>query len=369
MNDKQEMKKLVTCILVGVISFWAINNLSFIGTIFGKIFNVLLPVIVGGALAFILNIPMTRIEKLFTKKIKNKKYKTVIRIVSIILSLLTLVIIITFVAFLLVPELVENIKTLIDGIPAIMNNIEKTVLNLLAKYPDIQIEIAKIFEKTADTGTVVGNILNYIVNGAIGFVSSLISGIATIFTAIVFAVYILAQKEYLLMGIKKLIYAYVDNKRADKIMEIGALTNKTFTNFISGQCLEAVILGAILFIALIVLRLPYALLIAVLTAVTALIPIFGAFIAAGIGAILIAITSPIQALIFIIIFLVVQQIEGNFIYPKVVGKSVGLSPLWTLLAITLGGSLYGIIGMLIGLPVASILYSLLRSDVIKRTTK
>ena len=153
------------------------------------------------------------------------------------------------------------------------------------------------------------------------------------------------------------------NEKPKRILELGKLTNQTFTKFVSGQCLEATILGTIFFIVLSILRFPYALIISVLTTITALIPIFGAMIAMVIGAILIAIESPLQALIFIIVFLVIQQIEGNFIYPKVVGKSVGLSPMWTLLAITVGGNLFGIPGMLIGLPLASIAYALVKEIV------
>jgi len=176
----------------------------------------------------------------------------------------------------------------------------------------------------------------------------------------------LSQKEYLINSLKKLLKAYVKKDYIEKILNIGSVANNTFTKFISGQCVEAVILGCIFFIVLTIFDFPYALIISVLTSITALIPIFGALIAMVVGAILIGITSPIDALIFVIIFLIIQQIEGNFIYPKVVGKSVGLSPIWTLLAVTVGGGLFGIIGMIIGLPIASILYSLIIKDANKR---
>jgi len=180
----------------------------------------------------------------------------------------------------------------------------------------------------------------------------------------------LSQKEQLQESLKKMIYAYAKREKdADKIMEVGKLSNNVFSKFISGQCVEAVILGCIFFVVLSIFKFPYALIISVLTAITALIPIFGAMIAMVIGAILIAITNPFQAFIFVLVFLVVQQIEGNFIYPKVVGKSVGLSPLWTLLAITVGGGLFGIVGMLVGLPIASIVYSLVTNDTNKRLNK
>jgi len=173
----------------------------------------------------------------------------------------------------------------------------------------------------------------------------------------------LSQKEYLQRGVKKIMYAYMKKEHVEKIMSIGSLANKTFSKFISGQCVEAVILGTIIFFVSLLCGFPYALLIGVLTAVTALVPIFGGLIAAAIGAVLIAITNPIQALIFIAVFVVIQQIEGNLIYPKVVGKSVGLSPLWTLLAITVGGNLFGVLGMLLGLPLASVVYTLCKESV------
>ena len=194
----------------------------------------------------------------------------------------------------------------------------------------------------------------------------LISSFVTIFTALIFAIYMLFQKEYLIDGAKKLLYAYTKKEYAEKTIKVGKLANKTFSKFISGQCVEAIILGTIIFIVSLICGFPYALLIAVLTAVTALIPIFGAIFAMIIGAILIAITDPIQALIFILVFQVVQQIEGNLIYPKVVGKSVGLPAVWVLGGVTIGGGLFGIVGMLIGVPLVSAFYRLLYEDMNKR---
>ena len=210
------------------------------------------------------------------------------------------------------------------------------------------------------------NILNYIINSSVTLITKLITSIITTFTAVVFSIYILSQKEEVINGTKKLIKAYLPKATSTRIIEIGSLTNQTFTKFISGQCVDAVFLGIIMFIAFTIFRFPYALLIAVLTTITALIPIFGALIAMVIGALLIATESPIQALIFIAVFQIIQQIEGNFIYPRVVGKSVGLSPMWTLVAITIGGSLFGILGMLTFLPLASVCYAIFKDDIIKR---
>ena len=307
---------------------------------------------------------MIKIENFLNKKIKNKK--KIVRIISVVLSLLIFIIVIIFVAFLLLPQLISNIELLINSMPQLISSIQNFIIDLLDKYPDIQIEIERIFNEIGNINNVITTILKCFVSGAISFISSLVSSIITLFTGIVFAIYMLSQKEYLKNCFKKLMYAYIKKDHVDKIMDIFKLSSITFSKFISGQCVEAVILGTIFFVVLSVFRFPYALIISVLTAVTALIPIFGAMIAMVVGSILIATTSPIQALIFIIVFQIIQQIEGNFIYPKVVGKSVGLSPMWTLLAITVGGNLYGIIGMLLGLPLASIVYALVKNDVNKK---
>ena len=358
-----EIKKWIILVLIAVVTFWGVNNFEQVKSLLGSIYNVFFPFVLGGILAFVLNVPMTAIEKRLKKVIKSEKKQKLIRIISITLSCLLLMLIVVIVAFLLIPELVDNIQLLIKNIPALVDKIEGYLLNILEKFPDLQVQIKEAFLKTENTGSLISNALNYFLNGAIGFISSLVSGFVTVFTAIIFSIYMLAQKEYLVRGVKKIIYAITSKPKANRIIEIAALANRTFSKFISGQCVEAVILGTIIFATLLILRFSYALIIGALTAITALIPIFGAIIAMVIGAILIAITNPMQALVFIAIFLVIQQIEGNFIYPKVVGKSVGLSPMWTLLSITVCGNLFGVGGMLIGLPLASVIYAVARSRV------
>ena len=360
-DSLNEMKKWIVLVLVGVLAFWGLNNLELIFDVFGNIYRVFSPFILGFVLAYILNIPMMKVEKLLKKAIPDKyedKYGGAIRLVSIILSILLLVLIIAFVGFLLIPELIENIESLMNNIPAFIEGGKDWVINLLDKYPDVQREIEVMFAESGNVSGIVSSIFTYIINGIVGFVSGFVGGFVYIFTGIIFAIYMLCQKEYLVDGIKRLVYAFADKRKANKIMDISKLTNKTFSKFISGQCVEAVILGTIMFVVCLLGRFPYALIIGVLTALTALIPIFGAFIACGVGAVLIAITNPLQALIFIAVFVIIQQIEGNVIYPKVVGKSVGLSPLWTLLAITVGGNLCGVVGMIIGLPLASVVYAI-----------
>lgn len=366
--EKYNLKKWVLLIIIASLSFWTVNNFNVVFGFINKIFSVFKPFIIGGIIAFILNIPMKKIEKWLKKIIKIKGKNGIIRITAIILTLILFISIIAFMLFLLLPELASNIESLIESVPELLEEFKVFMINLLEKYPDVQDKMNELFANS-DISSITSNVLNYLVNQLIGMIGGIISGFVTFFMAIVFSVYILSQKEYLQNCSKKLLHAYVKKKKAIKIEEIMQLTNKTFSNFISGQCLEAAILGVLMFVALIIFDFPYAILIAVLTAITALIPIFGALIAMVVGIILIAIQSPLEALLFIIVFQLVQQIEGNFIYPRVVGKSVGLSPMWTLLAISVGGSLFGIVGMLVSLPLASVIYALIRSDVNNKLSK
>lgn len=360
--NKQNMKKLMLLIAFGIGLFWILDSIPKITDFFLHILHLLFPFILGGIIAFILNIPMTKIENFIKRKQKNKKSKLPARTISITLSLIIFMGVILLISFLLIPELIENIQLLMKNIPAFFVSIEDWVLDLVDSYPEIQTQIQKAFDSTTNFNDIIVTVLNYVINGSLNFITSLISSLFTFFTAIVFAIYMLSQKEYLEHGTKKLMYAYMKKEHIEKIMSIGSLANNTFSKFISGQCVEAVILGCIFFVVLTLLRFPYALIISVLTAITALIPMFGAMIAMVIGALLIAVTNPWQAILFIIVFQIIQQIENNFIYPKVVGKSVGLASMWTLMAVILGGSLLGVAGMIIGLPLASILYAILREE-------
>ena len=194
----------------------------------------------------------------------------------------------------------------------------------------------------------------------------IVSGMATFFIAFVFACYILLQKKKLAVQIRKVMYAYLKTEQVEKILDVCSLTYKTFSSFLTGQCMEAVILGTMFFVTMGLLKFPYALLVGMLIAVTALVPIFGAFIGCAVGVFLIVMVSPVKALAFIVLFLVLQQIEGNLIYPHVVGNSVGLPSMWVLVAVTLGSSLMGIVGMLVFIPITSVIYSLLRRSVYTR---
>jgi predicted PurR-regulated permease PerM len=315
-------------------------------------------------IAFVMNIPMVKIEKLFMGKKKSRAKW--IRPTSIALTLVIFLAVISAVMLLLVPELINNLKSLAEMLPQLMDEFKTWLLGIADSNPSWKAQITDAVNNMTSSNSVqnlVTNLLNGLISGSRSFLSSVISGVTTTVFAIVFAIYLLSQKEYVSNGLKKLLYAFVPKKYADRTMEIATLTNKTFTNFVSGQCVEAIILSSMFFIVLAIGRFPYALLISVITFVLAFIPMFGATFTAIIGTVLILPVSPIRALIFIAISLVIQQLENNLIYPKVVGKSVGLSGIWTLTAVLIFGSLFGALGMIIGLPVASVAYALLGDTV------
>lgn len=365
---KENIQKIMLMGCGCILFAWLLNNISNLGIIFAGVWKLLAPFAVGGMIAFVMNIPMTKIEGLLVGKKTPKKRKWA-RGVAIAITLILFLGIISFTLFLLVPELVNNLKCLAERIPGFLDGIQSWLMQIADNNPNWKAQIIDIANNLTSSNSVqniVTNSLNSLVDSSKGFIASVTSGITTAVLAIVFAIYLLGQKEYLIHGSKKLVYAFVSKKYADKTIEIASLANKTFGGFVSGQCLEAIILSTIFFIVLFVGGFPYALLISVITFVLAFVPMFGATFSAIIGAVLIFPISPIRAIIFLLLSFVIQQIENNLIYPKVVGKSVGLAGIWTLVAIIIFGSLFGIIGMIIGLPIASIAYALLGETVNKK---
>lgn len=361
---KENIRKIILIIFACILFSWALNNITAFGVVLSGAWKLLAPFIIGGMIAFVMNIPMVKIEKIFMGKKKTRAKW--IRPTSIALTLVIFLAVISAVMLLLVPELINNLKSLAEMLPQLMDEFKTWLLGIADSNPSWKVQITDAVNNMTSSNSVqnlVTNLLNGLISGSRSFLSSVISGVTTTVFAIVFAIYLLSQKEYVSNGLKKLLYAFVPKRYADRTMEIATLTNKTFTNFVSGQCVEAIILSSMFFIVLAIGRFPYALLISVITFVLAFIPMFGATFTAIIGTVLILPVSPIRALIFIAISLVIQQLENNLIYPKVVGKSVGLSGIWTLTAVLIFGSLFGALGMIIGLPVASVAYALLGDTV------
>jgi predicted PurR-regulated permease PerM len=337
--------------------------------VFFKILGILSPFLLGGVLAFIFSVPMSRIEQF----LPGKKDSMLRRPLSLVLALVFVLGILILVMFVVIPQLFDTILSLQNSVPAFLNSVQKAAENLFVQNPEIVNYIDSI---EIDWKTFIEDIVGFLTEGAGTVLSStfsaalsIVNGVTSFGIALVFSIYILLQKETLSRQIKKLMRAFLPDKTTETVLSVAKLTYDTFSHFLTGQCVEAVILGTMFFITLSVLRLPYALLIGVLIAFTALIPIFGAFIGCVIGAFLMLMVNPLNALVFVIVFFILQQLEGNLIYPHVVGSSVGLPSIWVLVAVTIGGSAMGIVGMLIFIPLCSVLYSLLRANVNMRISK
>lgn len=371
--NKETIKKIRGLILFTIFILVALWNYKLLFSGIRFLGHVILPFALGGAIAFVLNVPMCFVEeKLFRKtKLAQKKWATKLaRPISFILSLLFVLGILTLVIFVVVPQLGNTImnlgKTLQDFIP----QVKVWAIGLFEDNPEL---VKQIQGLEFEWNEILGNLIDFFKNGAGNVIDStyaaaksIVSGISTFFIAFVFSCYVLLQKEKLAVQVKKLMYAFMPRDWTEILIALGSVTHKTFTSFLTGQCLEAVILGGMFLVVMSILGLPYALLISVLIAFTALIPIFGAFIGCGVGALLIFMVDPMKALIFVVLFLVLQQIEGNFIYPHVVGNSVGLPSIWVLVAVSMGASLMGIVGMLIFIPIVSVVYTILRGIVNRR---
>lgn len=348
---RKELKKITKIVIVAIIVYWALNNLGLIWMVISKILSIFSPFILGGALAFILNIPMTFFEKKLSK-IKDKKgrqliSKGVVKGMSLILAILVIIFVFTLIIKLIVPELISIMGLLIDNMPLYADKIYGFIEEMTKDMTDINTMIDNMnidIEALKQQGI---ELITSILSSSISFIGNIISGITNFVIAFIFAVYILAGKHKLKNQVKKLLYAYIKKEKTDKIIEISRISRNTFKNFITGQCLEATILGVLCILGMLVLKIPYAIPIGVLIGVTALIPIVGAFLGIIIGAILIVSVAPVKVITFVIFVLILQQIEGNLIYPKVMGDSVGLPGIWVLVAVTIGGSLFGILGMLI----------------------
>lgn len=364
-NRKKQYLPYFLCALLLIIVIYLKDVLHLVDIGWSLIF----PFILGGCIAFILSVPMSFIEK-FIKKIPKVKDKAA-RGISLLVTLLLIIAIIILVMFIVIPELADTFVSIGKQVPTAYKELTKLVNSLSADYPDIKRTIAKW-----DWDSFAQKIVSFAQDSASGLFSSSVSvisgvfnGVMVFFIGFIFSIYVLLQKETLSRQCKKLLFAITKQDHANRILTVGKLTHKTFSSFLSGQCLEACILGSLFFIVMTILRFPYAMLIGILIAFTALIPMIGAFIGCAVGALLIVMVDPMQAFWFIIMFLIIQQLEGNLIYPHIVGGSIGLPSIWVLAAVFVGGNLMGIAGMLVFIPLCSVLYSLLRDWTNQRLLK
>lgn len=374
--DRENMRKMKELILFTIIILVALWNYEIIFGWIGFAFGIIFPFLLGGGIAFILNVPMSFLEEkiFYNRYLKDKKIANrLARPVSLVLTLAIVIGIVVLVMFVVIPELTRTILSLGKTIRVFVPEAQRFLEDLFADNTEVR---AWLDGLNLDVGKMAESAVSFfqdgagnVINSTVSAIGSFVSGVATFVIAFVFACYVLLQKEKLKVQIQKVLYAFLPEKRVKWVLEVCALTAKSFSSFFTGQCVEAVILGTMFFVAMSIVNMPYALLVGVLIAFTALIPIFGAFIGCVIGAFLILMVDPIQALTFVIMFLVLQQIEGNLIYPKVVGSSVGLPSIWVLAAVTIGGSLMGVVGMLIFIPIVSVVYTLFRASVYKRLRK
>ena len=339
----------------------------------GFVFSILMPFIVGGVIAFILNIPMNMIEKKWLKKWKGKSAANLKRPVSMVLAILLVVLVLCLVVLAVVPQLKNTITSIGAKAPAFFAGLIVQLEKLFADQPMLLEQLNKLEEIELDWNSITNTVgaflktgVSSVLTSTVSVASSIVGGIANGFISFVFAIYILSQKEALENQGRRILKAYLPEKINHYVSEIFHRLYVNFTSFICGQCLEAVILGLMFMVAMGIFGMPYAVMVGTLIAFTALIPIVGAFIGCAVGAFMILIENPVMALWFLVLFLVLQQLEGNLIYPRVVCNSVGLPSIWVLMAVSVGGSLLGVAGMLVFIPLMSTLYSLFRDDVNRR---
>lgn len=370
--NKKSMKKireLIVFTAILVVVLWKFDTVLEGAK---NIWGILFPFVLGGAIAFVINVPMSFLEKKIFGKTKdgNKVGKKLARPISLLLTIILAFGVIALVMFGVIPQLTRTMGSLMISIANFVPQMQNWIREFSHNNQDIMKLVNQVQfnqDQAIKWGiSILGSGAGNMMNTTMSAVGSIVSGFATFFIAFSFACYILFQKEKLHVQIRKVFFAFISKQKAEAFLKICSLTYQTFANFLTGQCVEAVILGSMFVVTLSILKMPYALLIGTLIAFTALIPIFGAFIGCAVGCFLIFMVSPKQAILFIIVFLILQQIEGNLIYPHVVGGSVGLPSIWVLAAVTIGGNLMGIVGMLIFIPLVSVLYTIFREFVYLR---
>ena len=356
---------MMQIIAFGILLYCGMEHFDVVIGAVDFVLGIVMPFLVGGAIAFVINVPMKSIERhLFAKNGKLAKWR---RPVAYLLALALVIGIITLALVVVIPELGNTISMIVQQVPVAVKAVQKWLTDLPDSYPALAPAVAEL---NIDWSSLADSIVTFVQNFAAGGVSSgvgifsgIVSGVVTFVIAFTFSIYVLFQKERLARQAKQILYA---EKATEKILSVAALSNQVFSSFLSGQCVEAVILGTLFVITMSILGMPYAMLTGIVIAITALIPIFGAFIGCVIGMLLIVMVDPVQAVWFLVLFLVLQQIEGNLIYPHVVGSSVGLPSIWVLVAVTVGGNMFGILGILVFIPLCSVLYALFAMFVKKR---
>ncbi|MBR4868950.1 MAG: AI-2E family transporter [Clostridia bacterium] len=357
--------RILICIFTLFLGFYYWKNISaFLGLMVGA----LTPIVIGLAIAYVVNIVMRRYEMWYFPKSKKKFWKVTRRPVCMIAATITLAAVIALVVWLIVPELIECVRFLLSEIPPAIDSLLKTpwVVRIVPKDWMVALESIDWVDSISKVVSVAGDGIGVAVSTMVTVVTNVLSGLVTVFLSLVFAIYLLASKERLLGHLTRLGKNYMKEDWFYKVRHAFKTANQCFHRFIVGQCTESVILGVLCLIGMWIFRFPYATMVSVLVGFTALIPVVGAYIGAGVGAIMVLTESPLKALLFIVFIVVLQQLEGNLIYPKVVGDSLGLPAFYVLAAITIGGALDGVVGMLLGVPITATIYRLIRENLRQR---
>ncbi|MGF0039946.1 AI-2E family transporter [Peptoniphilaceae bacterium SGI.131] len=363
-EEKRSIYIKLFIVFVSIVMLYFAFNLSNVKHYFLYIVSVARPVILGLALAYLINMLLKPIERFLLEKIKIKSGKRA-RNLALLLSYLLFLAVIALVFSLVLPQFVESILNLIYQLP----NMVRDLIGKAEQYEIFSKVTPKVEEylNKINTNELAKMAINFVtggagiaLNGTINIISGIFTSVFDVFLVLVFSIYTLSSKEQMIANTKKLTYSVLPEKFADYIVYVARLLNKNFSNFFTGQVIEAVIVGTIVFIGMNILRLPFAPMLAVLTAFMNLIPYIGATLGAIIGFVILAMESPIQALVYLVFVIVVQQIDGNIIYPRLVGNRIGISAFWIILAVTVGGAMMGILGMVVFVPLVSTLYMILR---------
>lgn len=345
------------------LAFLLINFVNIIGFL-GELISIIKPFIIGLGIAFVINLLVKIYEnKLIPTLDKKNRLAKSKRGIALIMSLTTLAVLIWLLLAFVIPQLIDSMKILVESIPGYMKSLENLVMPYVSETKFLSSIWENIVVAWKDILQFASQFVGQSISGIVNTTFSITNGVYTIIISFVISIYMIISKEELMFGVKKITYVLFGKKNAEKIIKIGRLTNTTFSKFIGGQCMEAIIVGILCFIGMLILRMPYPLLISVIIGATNMLPIFGPFIGTIPSAFILLMVDPSKALWFIVFIIILQQIESGLIYPRVVGGSIGLSAIWVLFAITIGGELFGLIGMLLGVPTVAVIYGLVKDNV------
>ena len=368
--EKKTLQKIFLGVGICIVLYWFLHETEQVSGVLTLLGNIFSPFILGAGLAFIINVPMRSIEN----KLGKIKAQTLRRTVALILTLIMFVLVLTLVFALLIPQLITTGTTFVERLPGFFEDVKAEVTMFLNERPQLQqwvnenvdpqsFDYATILQKAIDLA---GSALSTVFSGILSILADLAGSVVKAVIGLMFGMYCLFSKESLARQGRKVLYAFFPEKWSDNTIRVLRMTNTTFSNFLSGQCLEVCILGSMFAVTMAIFRMPYISLVSVLVAVTAFIPVVGAYIGCIFGSFFILVDDPSKVLGFIIMFIVLQQIEGNLIYPRVVGTSIGLPGMWVLMAVAIGSELMGVAGMFLMIPLASVLYTLLREATSKK---